>query len=101
MSFSNSLYNNLLTHLPVYFCPCVAAFCILFVENRLAMVQAGGMTVLLQRLAYFKKRDPTDSDQSETMENLFDATCSLLLEPEGRAAFLAEEGMALMLILLR
>ncbi|KAJ3403696.1 hypothetical protein HDV05_007667 [Chytridiales sp. JEL 0842] len=69
--------------------------------NRLKVGELNGMPKLLQVLASYKKKDPKDGDEIEMMENLFDALCSLVAEPELKEMFLAEEGVELMLIILR
>ena len=56
--------------------------------------------VVLQ-LAYYKRHDPTVSEEVEMMENLFDCLCSLLLEAENRTRFLKGEGLQLMNLMLR
>ncbi|KAJ1560642.1 hypothetical protein HK405_006399, partial [Cladochytrium tenue] len=61
----------------------------------------GGLAVLLRCSAAFRRRDPRDKDEEEFLENVFDCVCCCLLEAEGRAAFVAEEGVELMIILLR
>ncbi|KAJ3102727.1 hypothetical protein HDU97_000340 [Phlyctochytrium planicorne] len=70
-------------------------------KNRLAFIQAGGIVSLLQVIAYYKRRDPQESDEIEMMENFFDSLCLALAEPEGKEAFLNEEGVELMLIILK
>jgi beta-catenin-like protein 1 len=69
------------------------------VENRLKMKPY--LEVLLQSLAYYKSRDPEEKLEIETMENVFDALCSLLLEGELCQAFIDEEGIELMILMLK
>ena len=52
-------------------------------------------------MAYYKRHDPTVSEEVEMMENLFDSLCSLLLEVENRDRFLKGEGLQLMNLMLR
>jgi beta-catenin-like protein 1 len=52
-------------------------------------------------LASYKRKDPKDGDEVEMMENLFDCVCSLVAEQELKEMFIAEEGVELMLIILR
>lgn len=40
----------------------------------------------------YRRRDPVDPDELEFMENVFDALCAVLSEPENKQAFLDEEG---------
>jgi beta-catenin-like protein 1 len=49
----------------------------------------------------FRYREPVDADETEFMENLFDALCSALAEPEIKSLFLASEGVDLMLLMMK
>ncbi|KAJ3190594.1 hypothetical protein HK101_008572 [Irineochytrium annulatum] len=69
--------------------------------NRLALNAIDGFTALMQVIASFKRKDPKDGDEVEMMENVFDALCLGLAEPEVKAKFLEEEGIELMLIVIR
>lgn len=46
----------------------------------------------------FRRRDPTDSDEAEFMENIFDSLCSTLSEAEIKNLFLKSEGVDLMVL---
>ncbi|KAI8622813.1 Catenin-beta-like protein [Chytriomyces sp. MP71] len=70
-------------------------------ENRLKLASLGGVTALLKAVSAYRKKDPRESDEVEVMENLFDALCSALAEPEVKKVFVAEEGVELMIIILR
>ncbi|KAI9139486.1 Catenin-beta-like protein [Paraphysoderma sedebokerense] len=70
-------------------------------ENRLKLGKQGGVDVLLQVLASYKRKDPSTPDEVEFMENLFDALCSSLAEPEVKEKFREGEGFELMLIMLK
>merc|ERR1719471_1000311 len=70
-------------------------------ENRKLFGELDAIDNLLQQLAYFKRHDPTQSEETEMMENLFDALCSLLLENDNRDRFLKGEGLQLMCLMLR
>ncbi|KAJ1658182.1 hypothetical protein IWQ61_002540 [Dispira simplex] len=63
--------------------------------------QHQGIDFLLRALAPYRKRDPTSADEEEFMENLFDALCLAITEPELKYVFLKDEGLELMLLLLR
>ncbi|KAF9168380.1 hypothetical protein DFQ26_009003 [Actinomortierella ambigua] len=69
--------------------------------NRRRLGELGGMDVLLQILSTYKRKDAKDPDEIEMMENLFDALCSALQEPEIKDRFLEGEGNELMVIMLR
>lgn len=49
----------------------------------------------------YRRRDPKDSEETEYMENLFDALCSALSEPSVKRLFLDAEGVELMIILMK
>lgn len=60
-----------------------------------------GIDILLQSLAYYKKRDPHSTDEVELMENLFDCLCSSLMYVPNRDKFLKGEGLQLMRLMLQ
>lgn len=49
----------------------------------------------------YRKRDPVDADETEFMENIFDALCSALGEAEIKQLFLKSEGVDLMVLLMK
>ncbi|KAK2718224.1 beta-catenin-like protein 1 isoform X2 [Artemia franciscana] len=69
--------------------------------NRAILGENGGIDILLQQLAHFKRQDPKNSEEQEMMENLFDSLCYCLLLPENRERFLLGEGVQLMNLMLR
>ncbi|KAI9015728.1 Catenin-beta-like protein [Phycomyces nitens] len=77
---------------------------ILLQENRVVRLkfgELGGMDVLLRVLSVYKRKDPQDEDETEMVENFFNALCSMLNEPESKSAFLEGEGVELMLIMMK
>ncbi|GIX88478.1 beta-catenin-like protein 1 [Caerostris extrusa] len=70
-------------------------------ENRQALGSMEGIDVLLQQLAYFKRNDPSTTEEHEMMENLFDCLCSSLMFAANRERFLKGEGLQLMNLMLR
>ncbi|KAF8305019.1 DUF1716-domain-containing protein [Clavulina sp. PMI_390] len=70
-------------------------------ENRLMFGKEKGLDVLLQVLSQYRRRDPADADEVEFMENVFDALCAILAEPENKASFLEEEGVELMVLIMK
>jgi beta-catenin-like protein 1 len=50
---------------------------------------------------HYRKRDPADADEAEFMENVFDALCSALGEPDIKRLFLKSEGVDLMVLLMK
>lgn len=69
--------------------------------NRLKLGSLGGIDILLQQLAIYKRHDPGSSDEQEYMENLFNCLCSALMAMENRDHFLKGEGLQLMNLMLR
>ncbi|CAG0895016.1 unnamed protein product [Cyprideis torosa] len=70
-------------------------------ENRKFLGDLDGIDVLLQQLAYYKRHNPSNPEETELMENLFDALCSSLMLESNRALFLKGEGIQLMNLMLR
>ncbi|GAA5922059.1 hypothetical protein JCM1841_003137 [Sporobolomyces salmonicolor] len=81
------------------------------IDARMRMGEDGWTDALLKVLSVYRKRDPTSADETEFMENVFDALCSCLssaVPPSTssashpvKSAFLAGEGVELMLLLLK
>ncbi|KAF9780181.1 Catenin-beta-like protein [Thelephora terrestris] len=68
-------------------------------ENRLAYGKEDGVEVSLRVLSQFRRRDPAEGEETEFMENVFDALCSALAEPENKKLFLDSEGVDLMVLM--
>lgn len=49
----------------------------------------------------YRRKDAESEDESEMVENFFDSLCSLLNEPENKDRFLENEGIELMIIMLK
>ena len=49
----------------------------------------------------YRRRDPVDADEEEFMENVFDALCAALSEPEVKTLYLEAEGVDLMLLMMK
>jgi beta-catenin-like protein 1 len=52
-------------------------------------------------LQFYKRHDPTSSEEHEMMENLFNCLCSSLMYAPNRERFLRGEGLQLMNLMLR
>lgn len=52
-------------------------------------------------MAPYRSRDPGSAEEEEFVENVFNALCVALLLPECRRAFVAAEGVELMVLVLR
>jgi beta-catenin-like protein 1 len=50
---------------------------------------------------HFRRRDPVDADETEFMDNLFDALCSALNEPSIKSQFASAEGHDLMVLMMK
>ncbi|GJJ07565.1 hypothetical protein Clacol_001768 [Clathrus columnatus] len=70
-------------------------------QNRLALGDKSGVDILLKLLSQYRQRDPADADEVEFMENIFDSLCSALIEPEIKESFLKEEGVDLMVLIMK
>ncbi|CAO1419682.1 unnamed protein product [Diamesa hyperborea] len=70
-------------------------------ENRILLGNVEGIDILLQQLATYKRHDPSNPEEQEYMENLFNCLCSSLLAKENRSHFLKGEGIQLMNLMLR
>lgn len=70
-------------------------------SNRLALGEIDGIDSLLQQLAFYKRHDPSNAEEHELMENLFNSLCSSLMDVSNRDRFLKGEGLQLMNLMLR
>ncbi|KAJ1528860.1 hypothetical protein ONE63_007232 [Megalurothrips usitatus] len=70
-------------------------------ENRQMIGDMDGIDVILQQLAFYKRHDPSSSEEHEMMENLFNCLCSALMYAPNRERFLRGEGLQLMNLMLR
>lgn len=68
--------------------------------NRLAFSKADGVETTLKVLSQYRRRNPSDADEEEFMENIFDSLCAALTEPEVKKMFLDSEGVDLMVLML-
>ncbi len=69
--------------------------------NQKLLGEKDGIDILLQSLAYYKRRDPNSADEIEMMENLFDSLCSALMYTPNKEHFLLGEGLQLMILMLK
>jgi beta-catenin-like protein 1 len=70
-------------------------------SNRLVLAKADGVDTILRALSTFRRRDPSSADETEFMENIFDALCSSLAEPEIKELFQQAEGVDLMVLIMK
>ncbi|CAD6887382.1 unnamed protein product [Tilletia laevis] len=70
-------------------------------ENRKRIGDAGAIDELLGVVSQFRKKDPVGGEETEFMENLFDALCSSLSVNANKHRFLEGEGVELMVIIMR
>ncbi|KAF8913939.1 Catenin-beta-like protein [Gymnopilus junonius] len=71
------------------------------VNNKLEFGRNNGVEVILKALSQYRRRDPIDADETEFMENLFDALCSALSESPVKQLFLDAEGPDLMILMMK
>ncbi|KAF9485315.1 DUF1716-domain-containing protein [Pholiota conissans] len=69
--------------------------------NKLILGQNDGIDIFLKVLAQFRRRNPVDPEETEFMENIFDALCSVLNEPTIKKLFLDAEGTDLMILMIK
>jgi len=70
-------------------------------ENRQLLGEMEAIDSVLQQLAYYKRHNPSATEEAELMENLFDCLCSCLMHLPNRERFLRGEGLQLMNLMLR
>ncbi|KAF9534285.1 Catenin-beta-like protein [Crepidotus variabilis] len=71
------------------------------VEIKIAFSKHDGVETILKALSQYRKRDPVDADETEFMENVFDALCSALSEASVKKLFLEAEGPDLMILMVK
>ncbi|PPQ72573.1 hypothetical protein CVT26_003704 [Gymnopilus dilepis] len=70
-------------------------------DNKLEFGRNDGVEIVLKVLSQYRRRDPADADETEFMENLFDALCSALSESSIKQLFLDAEGPDLMILMMK
>ncbi|KAH9482695.1 Beta-catenin-like protein 1 [Psilocybe cubensis] len=70
-------------------------------DNQTRLGDYNGVEIILKVLSQFRRRDPVDAEETEFMENLFDALCSSLAEDVIKKMFLEAEGPDLMLLMMK
>lgn len=61
----------------------------------------GENSQVLIDMQQYRRRDPVDADEEEFMENVYDALCAALSEPEIKNLFLEAEGVDLMVLMMK
>ncbi|KIY74135.1 DUF1716-domain-containing protein [Cylindrobasidium torrendii FP15055 ss-10] len=69
--------------------------------NRAKFGEENGVEIALEILSQYRRKDPANADETEFMENTFDALCSALNEPSIKKLFLDAEGPDLMVLMLK
>eukprot|EP00897_Mesotaenium_endlicherianum_P007045 jgi/Mesen1/6369/ME000329S05538 len=69
--------------------------------NQKRVGQSNGVDTLLQAVAAFKARNPRSSEETELVENLFDALCSAVMPADSKERFVKAEGLELMIIIMK
>ncbi|KAI8328294.1 Catenin-beta-like protein, partial [Blakeslea trispora] len=70
-------------------------------DIRLKVGELDGIDILLRALSVYRRKDAEIEDESEMVENYFNALCLLLNEPENKTRFLVSEGIELMVLMLK
>ncbi|CAO3597117.1 unnamed protein product [Absidia cylindrospora] len=70
-------------------------------DVRLKFCELEAMDILLRVSSSYKRKDPKEEDETEMLENFFNAMISLLNEEKAKSLFLEGEGIELMLIMLK
>ncbi|OBZ88806.1 Beta-catenin-like protein 1, partial [Choanephora cucurbitarum] len=70
-------------------------------DIRLKVGELDGIDILLRALSVYRRKDAEIEDESEMVENYFNAMCLLLNEPENKVRFLESEGIELMVLMLK
>lgn len=70
-------------------------------ENRQLIKESNGVDNMLQALNMYKGHNPSNQEEIEYMENLFNCLCSSLLYAPNKELFLKGEGLQLMILMLR
>ncbi|KAI8638413.1 DUF1716-domain-containing protein [Parasitella parasitica] len=70
-------------------------------DIRLKVGELDGIDILLRALSAYKRKDASSEDETEMVENFFNAICSLLNEQENKQRFLDSEGIELMVIMIK
>ncbi|KAI9476317.1 MAG: Catenin-beta-like protein [Benjaminiella poitrasii] len=70
-------------------------------DIRLKVGELDGVDILLRSLSAYRRKDASSEDESEMVENFFNALCSLLNEVENKNRFLDSEGIELMIIMMK
>ena len=65
------------------------------------MGELGGIDALLRAVAPFKGKDPADEGEREVLENIFDALVASTMETDNKKAFVENEGLELMLMMMK
>ncbi len=69
--------------------------------NEIGKEGESGIDILLATLARFRRKAPSDAEEEEFVENIFDSLCLCLSQPPNKAIFLDGEGVELMVLLMK
>ncbi|KAI8084798.1 Catenin-beta-like protein [Halteromyces radiatus] len=70
-------------------------------DVRMKFCELDAVDILLRVSSVYKRKDPKEEDETEMLENFFNAMISLLNEEKAKTLFLEGEGIELMLIMLK
>ena len=63
--------------------------------------QVQSFCLCVQAIAPYKNKLPSSDDETEYVENLFNALCATLMTPKNRQVFVDAEGVELMVLILK
>ncbi|THV08501.1 DUF1716-domain-containing protein [Dendrothele bispora CBS 962.96] len=69
--------------------------------NRVELSKKDGIETMLKVLSQYRRKDPSNADETEFMENVFDCLCSALVEPTNKQLFVDAEGPDLMVLMMK
>ncbi|KAL7749222.1 hypothetical protein RI367_005374 [Sorochytrium milnesiophthora] len=70
-------------------------------EAKAKVAELGGIDMLLQLVAVYKRKDPRSAEELEFMENGFNALCACLADTTAKRAFREGEGFELMFLMIK
>jgi len=70
-------------------------------DNQFTFGKMGGIEHVLTTLADYRKKNPENEEEREMIENVFDVLCSSLLLSENQAIFTKNEGVELMIRMIK
>lgn len=70
-------------------------------KSRLKFGEMGGVDTALRSIAPYRSKPTQTPEEEEFVENVFDILCAVLMENAGKRSFLENEGVELMMLMLK